>query len=47
MYLKEEFQLNPTAENLKRFLLNKRLPEKPPLITRLKGKLLRTLHKQP
>ena len=46
MYLKEEFQLNPTAENLKRFLLNKRLPEKPPLITRLKGKLLRTLHNQ-
>ena len=43
-YLKEEFRLNPTAENLKRFLLNRNLPEKPSLAVRLKGKILRALN---
>ena len=44
-YLKEEFRLSPTAENLKRLLLNRRLLEKPPLVTRLKGKIIRTLNR--
>ena len=45
-YLKQEFRLNPTAENLKRLLLNRFLLEKPPLITRLKGRMIRTFHQQ-
>ena len=44
-YLKEEFRLNPTAENLKRLVLNQRLLKRPPLITRLKSKIVRTLNR--
>ena len=44
-YLKEEFRLNPTAENLKRLLLNRRLLKKPPVITRVKSHIVRKLHR--
>lgn len=44
-YLKEEFRLNPTAENLKRLLLNRRLLKKLPVITRVKNHIIRKLHR--
>ena len=41
LYLKEELRLCPSAENLKRFLLNQRLLKHPPLFTRIKNRLNR------
>ena len=46
-FLKQEFRLNPTAENLKRLLLNRFRLEKPPIITRLKGRITRSFREKP
>lgn len=42
-WLRKELRLNFTAENLKRFLLNQRILKKPPLITRIRGRLSRLI----